>query len=403
MMSVKCASFRSAVLTFACVAMAAGCAGDSGNRGIVRVTVDGVSVVSNPAQLGAAPTLELSDTILRDIGGLKENEADEFNHNISTLSGLALSDGGLAVIDQFRVHLFDSTGQQVAVVGRAGLGPNEFVGLEDICRMRGDTLIVFDQRRVSVLSPQGEIVRQSTVPDLSVTARGCFEDGTVVSQSFSRTEPDSVMISHAVRRRDDGSILDTLGMHPVLATRGIGQFMLHYAHGQFLYISDPRRNEVRRYRQDGSLDQIVRMADKPRTMDAKNAQRWLGGAAPMAGSGASAFASRSNKTVWPFYRAIKVDGTGRLWVRNFPEDDTAPDRWTVYDTSGALIGSLDIPRSPARAIANPRRGYPSTMPGQAPELIDTYGDFVILRERDSQGAAHFVTRRLLKIDQETLQ
>ncbi len=402
-------SFRSAVLACICLAITSACAADPGDRpvgrdAVGRSKVNGVTIVNNPALRGAAPTLTLSDSVVRDIGGLKENAADEFNHNNGYLSGVALADGVLGVIDQFRVHLFDSTGRRVAVVGRAGLGPNEFAGLERICRMRGDTMIVFDQRRVSVVSAQGEIVRQSTIADLNLPATGCFDDGTIVTQSFSARPSDTERLSYAVRRRTDGSVVDTLGAFPLLEYRGVAQYIMLHAHGQFLYVSDPRQSDIRRYRQDGSSDQIVRLADEPRPMDANSAQQWLSGGAPMAAAdnGGTGFANGTNKVMWPFYRALKIDGTGRLWVRSFPDDDTAPDRWTVYDTSGALSGRLDIPRSPPRVIANPRAGAPATFPGQAPELIDAFGDYVILLEKDSEGAMHFVTRRMLPINQNTV-
>ncbi len=390
--------WRSRVLVGTLMAgtVVASCGGESAGGRFTRYTVNGVAMIENPARLGAPATFTLGDSAVRDIGGLAEREEDEFNHKNGFLTGVTLANGGLAVIDWTRVRLFDSAGTQIAVAGRDGRGPGEFSGLTQICRLPGDTLLVFDMsRRLTVLSPQGAVVRQSVVTELALTGDGCFDDGTVVTQTFDKGVTAAVRETRAVRRRDDGSIVDTIGVFPALSFSGAGQYMRLHPHGRFLYVSDPRRNEVRRFRLDGTLDQVVRMADKARAIEAQAAQRWLGGPVAAAGSpDAGGDAGPSGDLTWPFYRGIKIDGTGRLWVRDFPADDTAPDRWTVYDSAGVFVGSLDVPRSPPRAVPNPPPGAPPMMPGFAPELVDAFGDFVILLERDADGAAHFRTRRI---------
>lgn len=372
------------------------CGGESAGGRFKRYTVNGVAMIENPARLGAPPTFSLSDSVARDIGGLKERVDEEFNHRNGYLTGVTLSNGGLAVIDWTRVRLFDSAGTQTAVVGREGRGPGEFSGLTQMCRLPGDSVLVFDQtRRLTVVSPQGEIVRQSTVMELALTGAGCFDDGTVVTQAFARNMTTAVRDARAFRRRDDGTIVDSTGVFPTLSFAGVGQYMRLHPHGRSLYVSDPRKNEVRRFRLDGTLDQVVRMGDESRPMASGDAQRWLGGPVAAAGSGSAEDVRRdTGKPTWPFYRGIKIDGTGRLWVRDFPADDGAPDRWTVYDSDGVLVGSVEIPRGPPREIPNPLPGAPSTAPGFAPELVDAFGDFVILLERDPDGAAHFRTRRM---------
>jgi len=374
---------------------AAGCGGESAGGRFTRYTVNGVSMIENPPRLGVPASFRLGDSVVRDVGGLKERSEDEFNHRNGFLTGVRLSTGGLAVIDWTRVRLFDSTGVQTSVVGRQGRGPGEFIGLIQICRLAGDSLLVLDQsRRLTVISPQGAIVRQSTIADLMLTGAGCFGDGTVVTQAFDVATARQLRETYAVRRRDDGTVVDTIGVFPALAFAGIGQYMRLHPHGQFLYVSDPRKNEVRRFRLDGTLDQVVRMGDKARPIDTESAQRWLGGPVAAAGSGApDEGMPKPEEQTWPFYRNLLIDGTGRLWVRDFPADDAAPDRWTVYDTTGVLVGAVDIPRSAPRAVPNPPPGAPSTRPGFAPELVDAFGDFVILLERDADDAAHFITRR----------
>jgi len=82
-----------------------------------------------------------------------------------------------------------------------------------------------------------------------------------------------------------------------------------------------------------------------------------------------------------------------MWVRDFPRDQQAPERWTVYDTTGVVIGSLELPRSAPREIENPRTRVMQRIPGLVPKFVDASGDVLVLLERDSDNSAWFVTRR----------
>ena len=83
-----------------------------------------------------------------------------------------------------------------------------------------------------------------------------------------------------------------------------------------------------------------------------------------------------------------------MWVLDFPANEDAPDRWTAYDSSGRVIGAVELKRGPRRPIPNPPAGGPTTFPGSPPIFVDAMGDVILLLEHDDDGAAHFVTRRL---------
>lgn len=386
-----------ATVLLSATAFTVACGGELARGRFKRYTVNGVTMIENPARSDAPVTLRLSDSVWRDIGGVQEVADNEFNHRNGFLTGVALKNGGFAVIDWMRVRLFDSSGTQTAVVGREGRGPGEFFGLTWICAMAGDTVLVYDQtRRVSVIAPTGVVARQYVTPDASVPSRGCFDDGSFVTQDFTRTVADDVPSVAAERRSaNDGSIVDTVGILPMQRFRGVSQYVGLRVQGRFVYVSDPRKNEVRRFRIDGALDQVLRMADKSRPIAKEDAQRVLGGPVAAAGSASKSAASPSvTDETWPFYQSILVDRDGRLWVQDFPLNDDAPDRWAAYDTTGAPLGTLHVPRAPRRTIANPNTGAPLSVPGFAPDLVDAFGDFVILLERDEDGAAHFRTRKV---------
>jgi hypothetical protein len=354
----------------------------------------GVAVVENPARHRSAATWQLGDSILRDIGGLHESNVSEFEHSNGHLSAVRLSDGGLAVADFVRVRLFHPDGRHRVTVGRAGYGPGEFASIEEICRADGDTLVVFDNRRITIVSPEGAVVRQSLLPDMAMDGAGCFFDGTLIAQQSTRLLSPDVHEAVAVRRRDDGLVLDTLGTFPRYGFRGVSQYVRLRAHGRHFYLSDPRFSEVRRFRMDGTPDLVVRTADRVRRMDAASASRWLESGSPSAGSGVTAGPPPAARSpTWPFYRGIRIDGSQRLWVQDFPADDAAPERWTAYDSTGRQLGSLDLPRGVPQRMGTARDGSPDMTPGERPTLIDAYGDHVILLEFDAMGAAHFRTRR----------
>ena len=356
-----------------------------------------VPVVVQPARYGTDATLVLEDTVRRDIGGLAARSEDEFDHLNGFLAGRTRSDGGLAVIDAHRVRLFDRDGAPTAVVGRQGRGPGEFLMLTAICRVRDDRVLVFDQqRRVSEIDAAGTLVRQHTLPELTFASDGCFDDGSFLVQQLTRELMTDGGDALAVRYGADGAVRDSIGRFPSPGFQGWSAFARLHAHGAWLYVADPRRSEVKRYRADGTLERILRTEDAPRPMRAEDARYWLGGPVAAAGSGSRADAATREvaDVTWPFYRDLRIDASGRLWIRDFPEDDEAPDRYAIYDSTFAFVGRLDLPRGPRRPVRNARPGAPATAPGVAPTFVDAVGDDVVLLIRDADGAAHFVTRRL---------
>lgn len=387
-------ALRRTLFVVACAAALLSC---ERSTTVSRRTVEGgVAVVSNPARLTAPLTLRLSDSALLKVGGLRDNADDEFDHLNGYLTGVLLSDGGLAVADWTRVRIFDARGEQTAVVGTEGSGPGEFRGLTQLCALRGDTILAFDMtlRRLSVISAQGTLVRQVVPLKLLDPNPGCSAEGVWTTQRFSRASREAPDKSPVVLFNALGVELETITALPSYDSRSVGQFISVITNGQSLFVSDPRVNEVRRYTRNGTIDRIIRMADGPRPMSERDAAFWLGGPQAARGSGGlSNSAPGTGQTTWPFYRGIQFDADQRLWVRDFPRDQQAPERWTVYDTTGVVIGSLELPRSAPREIENPRTRVMQRIPGLVPKFVDASGDVLVLLERDSDGSAWFVTRR----------
>src|SRR6185436_12557272 len=106
------------------------------------------------------------------------------------LTGVRLSDGGVAVTDDWSVRVFDARGRLLHTVGRRGHGPGEFYQIQAMCRTRGDTLLASDpgNNRITVLDRNGRIVRTIPLGGLSVGDNACFDDGTWIGRTHDDTK-----------------------------------------------------------------------------------------------------------------------------------------------------------------------------------------------------------------------
>jgi hypothetical protein len=100
-----------------------------------------------------------------DIAGLSPG-GEVLLENVAAATRLA--DGTIVVADQSASHVrfFDAGGRLLRTVGRRGAGPGEFDLLLWLGRCAGDTLFAWDYglRRMTVISPSGAIVRQTSFP-----------------------------------------------------------------------------------------------------------------------------------------------------------------------------------------------------------------------------------------------
>lgn len=88
------------------------------------------------------------------------------------------------------VQVFDSAGSYLRTIGRRGPGPGEFEIISAIAIDRADTVYVFDERyrRVTVISPDHEMVRIAKVPAVPPSSSHAFlPDGKFVIGSMLLT------------------------------------------------------------------------------------------------------------------------------------------------------------------------------------------------------------------------
>lgn len=328
----------------------------------------------------AKGVFKLSANPLWEIGGLQDNEEDEFDHKNSSVRTVRLASGGLAVIDVNKVRIFDARRKQHAVTGRFGHGPNEFAQIDGICRTRGDTIVVVDQNfRNTVIAPNGTIVRQWPTETHGSLTGVCFNDGTflVSKLAVGNSAPGSRVLS---RVDLSGTLVKSLGVFSttLYGTTRTAPVILSRA-GSTFYIADAKTLHIQQFDMNGKLLNVLKLDEKPETMtgDALRpdfAPKYTPGVKPPPRP------RLTQVTVWPYYLNVLHDESGRWWIRAYPRDFmNDPQVWTAVDSAGNVLGELTIPK------------------GKSPEYVEISEftkDGVFTKRRDADGAVHFSMYRL---------
>ncbi len=334
----------------------------------------------------------------------------------SRITGVVLlSDGRILVGNgkTYEIEVFDSTGKRLSAFGRQGQGPGEFQELHNICRMRGDTVLVQNATRgVHFFAPDGRYVRSVPLPDLRASfpvgrmeMQACLADGSTIfmksgsSADQSRNQwTDSAFAYFAAR---DGSLRSSVGPVPVMTwvtSAGIqwplpmGPSGRHAFFGGIFYAGFPTDFSVRVYDESGKLSRIFRRSWTPTPVTAADIKTYRDYQLNQFKS----YDDREEKQHTamlnglefprnhPAFDGMMTDALGNLWVRErrtpyvAPVFNAAPpiSRWTVFDARGRWLGGLQMP---ARFT---------------PMLIGA--DFVLGTARDADDLEYLVRYRLQK-------
>ena len=145
------------------------------------------------------------------------------------------------------------------------------------------------------------------------------------------------------------------------------------ASGDEVVVADGLRFEVRVFALNGDLRRIIRVADPATPIpdslwDARSRQ--LPGRAPAA---AAAVAAR----VYPAIGEVLADSGGRIWVQDYRQRE----RWTVFEGTGTLLGSVVMP----------------ALDGDQSRVVWLGKDEVALRHADPDGAPVITFHRLTPV------
>ena len=296
------------------------------------------------------------------LGGLRDDEREEFVAQHFFLTAAHLSDGRVVVLDENSLKFFDAKGNLLKVSGRHGLGPGEFRKTRDLCLLRGDTVMVVEDNngRLSLWTPAGGFVREYSRPPGFKVFNSCREDATLLVRGGG-----SGGVGEYRAIRPDGVQLRSLGR--LAEPRYTSPFMyephvLPTARGYV--VADARRFEHWIVNDRGQRVLTVRTGPPPPRM---SESEWLAAAQrvfPGSSEAALRLARGDTLRTRPAFSAMRVDPLGRVWIRDsdpplsWIKNSNPPVSWTVFDAQGAIIGRILLspvggpPRDIVRVGAN---------------------------------------------------
>jgi hypothetical protein len=269
-------------------------------------------------------------------------------------------------------------------VGRAGGGPGEFrqgVSLRALGHWEGDTLCAWDlyAQTLSEFSPVGEFIRSNRLRNSDhmyfmsrVYGGGLFGDKTLAvalinpTRSTDRTDGMQTPTVRYIRFSAEGDSLLSLGDFPGTERyvgyepSGMGMWLTDPPFGRTmtartasdrLYVATGLNYQIAAYRQDASLELLVRRHHEPTAVtDALRAWALEQQEAEIADHSGHArdnllraYAEMPMPEVLPPYRSIEVDAHSNLWVQEFTVGRETPNEWSVFDKTGVWLGSVALP------------------------------------------------------------
>jgi hypothetical protein len=332
----------------------------------------GVQIVENGASGAWTPATAwtIADTPSLSLG---DDETDSTTIFSLVRSTARLGDGRIVVANYGtrQLRFYDSNGRFLKAVGGLGKGPGEFNWLGKALRTDGDSLILWDPNnaRLSVLDSSGRFVRSVPLqrgqgvsfPD----PFGRSSDGALIGQIGSRSSNVGAVRGNAifVRYGPDLLPIDTIAERPGTERyiQPCGGGMCGYdppfarsTSAAFsrdrLYVGSADRYEISVIGTDGRLIRSIRLAAPNREVTSADAARQrealLGRAKPAARQELErVYAAMTVPKTMPAYRDLRVDRVGNLWVEDYRVTDDDAPRWTVFDSTGRMLGALATPRS----------------------------------------------------------
>jgi hypothetical protein len=356
------------------LAMSGACGGASGGAPAATVRDSaGIAIVENvfPDSTGVAWwTVEEPPRV--DIGSA---EADEEDALFQVGDALRLSDGRIVVTNggAADVRYYAADGAHVRTSGRRGEGPGEFRQPRWLFPLAGDSVLVVDGRRASVLDPNGEFVRDFLIGGTGawLSAFGRLADGSLIAAANLLDEANIVDGFQRpglgmVRVGGDGAVLDTLTVVPgaegvihtgrsggVIATIEISmppfaKRTVYTAAGDVIVVGTQDAPQVEVYDADGMLRRIVRTNAPMPVVTEEHLEAWYQRQREQMPAELRAQFDRRPEyehagKVVPPYAAIELDDGGNIWILDFDDRMRPAGRWSVHDAEGRLLARIALP------------------------------------------------------------
>jgi hypothetical protein len=336
----------------------------------------GITIVENTAPLWSeAERWQLSAAPEVEIGVLEGEEPYQFNQ---VRGAFRLSDGRIVAANNGTAELryYDARGRFLMAAGRRGGGPGEFQYMGVPFRTPGDSILIADGSgtgRISLFDPEGRFVRSYGQPaGRSAGAfMGALTDGTVVRRTGIRflAIPESGVSRDSlalVRYTAEGELVDTVARLPGSeryrtiqqsgSTMEVMQRPAPFAReqqvairGDEIYTGAGDRFEIARYDAERGLVGLIRIERPNRPVTSEIGEQFRRSTLERArDDNARRLAERYLADVTfpatlPAHGALRVDGTGHLWVEEYRAPGEVQPRWSIFDSQGRWLGVLETP------------------------------------------------------------
>ncbi|MBK6496571.1 MAG: hypothetical protein IPG05_15970 [Gemmatimonadetes bacterium] len=359
--------------------------GGAGRVGAVSRDSGDIRIVENAFDSGTG-RITVDTTPAFRIGSGADAEAPLFGHVTAVH---VLASGTIAILDLTAPNLLfvDTTGTVLGRAGGKGSGPGEFPGsqggmVQTFAGLGDSIYAVINRADVAVFVP-GRFVRAfklTALPDggfpMTVAVVG---SSLVASKRLPQSQRAPGMYRDSVtlqRYALDGTLGEALDGVPNVETRQHPMGSYPAPFGKRLQVASkqgwmvtgfPEHFEIASRNPEGRVARIVRLSkpDVPMTaavVDGHKARLFDNfGGSPEERSAMEADLSLDQlpKTL-PAYSAVKVDGMGRVWVREYIELDgmgpmnadmgkgprwrpDVPARWYVFSNDGEFLGTVRLP------------------------------------------------------------
>lgn len=293
------------------------------------------------------------------------------------VDAVRLSTGGIAVANggSQEIRIFTADGEFDRAIGRAGGGPGEFRRLGWVHALADDSLLAYDagQRRVTVFSPGGHVVRSITLsPDTAGAPQprgiGRLPDGGLLVQAtigwpgppqtglmrsplrISRISDDGVPLNavaelageELMTRVDQENRSFSVMRLPIFRSSQVA------VAGAHVYVADTDRYEIRRHDPDGSLTRIIRRPIAPEPVTAADVETLVRARVEMAETPEQRrTAERVAETIdmpetKPAFSMLLADAEGNVWVQEFVWP-LGGRLWSVLSPEGRWLGEVEMP------------------------------------------------------------
>lgn len=331
-----------------------GCPGPSDPEPVLgqptRSDSAGIAIILNAPALSAPLVVEFADSADLDIGGIHDDPEQELSPRLSH-AFLRLSTGEVAVSDGFDVHLYTREGDFIRSFGRQGEGPGEFQSIIwTLCELEPDTLLVLE-----VPSPRIGRISLTTRELTTVTYVGrtfttsCLPDGFLARTSPPTYDSPGTPAADYTVVNGAGEVVRKVGTMPSEHYRTFfsrAELLAGRSDGSVIAAEGPTF-EHRQYSPGGRLRRIVRTKDIVDSLTASEAgeilARRLGQDVPPARRRAledQALGTAARLAV-PAYHRMNVDEAGRVWLAGPRLVAGQLETWTVFDSTGSLLGRAD--------------------------------------------------------------